>query len=44
MVEELKEKLLNSIEKYGLNDEKTYEISTKLDDVINEYYKKIQKN
>lgn len=44
MVEELKEKLTNSIIKYGLNDRKTYEISTQLDKEINKYYKNIQKN
>ena len=43
MVEELKKKLLDSIEKYGLNNEKTYDISKKIDDAINEYYKKIKK-
>ena len=44
MVEELRKKLLDSIKKYGLNDEKTYEISVELDEAINKYYKKLQKN
>ena len=44
MVEELRKKLLDSIKKYGINSKKTYEISVELDNAINEYYKKIQKN
>lgn len=44
MVEELREKLLESIIKYGIVDKRTYEISKKLDEAINEYYKKTQKN
>lgn len=44
MVEELRKKLLDSIIKYGIVDKRTYEISKKLDEAINEYYKKNEKN
>ena len=44
MVEELRKKLLDSIIKYGIIDKRTYEISKKLDEAINEYYKKTEKN
>ncbi len=43
MVEELRKELLDSIMKYGIVDKRTYETSKKLDDAINEYYKKTQK-
>ncbi len=44
MVEELRKKLLDSIMKYGIVDQRTYEISQELDKAINEYYKKTEKN
>lgn len=44
MVEELRKKLLDSIMKYGIVDPRTYEISKELDNAINEYYKKTEKN
>lgn len=44
MVEELRKELLDSIMKYGIVDKRTYEVSKKLDEAINEYYKKTQKN
>ena len=44
MVEELRKKLLDSIQKNGIENKKTYEISKQLDDEINKYYKKIQKS
>ena len=44
MVEELRKKLLDSIIKYGIVDPRTYEIIKELDNAINEYYKKTEKN
>lgn len=44
MVEELRKKLLDSIIKNGIVHHKTYEISKKLDEEINKYYKKEQKS
>lgn len=44
MVEELRKKLLDSIMKYGIVDKRTYEISKQLDQAINDYYKKTEKN
>lgn len=44
MVEELRKKLLDSIKKYGIVDERTHEISRELDEAINEYYRKTEKN
>ena len=42
-IEQLRKELLDSIIKYGIVDNRTYEISTKLDQKINEYYKKNKK-
>ncbi len=39
MIDKLKKKLHDSIKKYGLNSKETYDISVKLDEAINEYYK-----
>lgn len=44
MVEELRKKLLDSIIKYGIVDQRTYEISKQLDQAINDYYKKTEKD
>lgn len=44
MVEELRKKLLDSIIKYGIEDKRTYEISKKLDEEINKYYRKYINN
>ncbi len=44
MVEELRKKLLDSIILNGIDSPKTYDISMKLDNEINKYYKKTQKN
>ena len=38
--EKLKQELNKSIEKYGLNSDKTRKISLKLDELISSYYKK----
>ena len=43
MVEKLKKELLESIDKYGINDKRTYELSKKLDEAINIYYQKYYK-
>lgn len=43
MVEELRKKLLDSIIKYGIVDDRTYKISIELDEEINKCYKKLKK-
>lgn len=42
-IEQLRKELLDSIIKYGIVDNRTYEISKRLDQKINEYYKKNKK-
>lgn len=44
MVEELRKELLDSIIKYGIVDNRTYEVSKKLDKAINEYYQNNKKD
>ncbi len=39
-IEKLRKKLHNSIKKNGIDSEITIEISRKLDDAINEYFKR----
>lgn len=42
MISELKKKLHSSINKYGINSKKVYELSIKLDEEISNYYKNIK--
>lgn len=44
MIEELRKKLLDSIEKNGINSAETYMLSVLLDEEIEKYYKKILQN
>ena len=39
-IEQLRKELLDSIRKYGIVDQRTYEVSKRLDEAINKYYKK----